>query len=228
MTPLIIAAIVSGCAAEAVFIVFEYRKNWLPALLLKSAASVLFLLVGFLAMRLSADASYARLIFIGLALGAVGDVCLNLRNLCGGRARLVFMLGIAAFLLGHLCYIWALAVRAPGALLYAAIACVPVSFAVIRFVLRRVNVDGALKIFGVIYLVIVLLMACLAVTLLVFDPGSGAYRLFALGGLLFAASDVLLVLNQFGKRAYPAFRALNLSLYYLGQIGIALTIALMR
>ena len=51
---------------------------------------------------------------------------------------------------------------------------------------------------------------------------------FALGALLFALSDVLLVLNQFGKRPYPAFRAMNLSLYYLGQVLICLTIALMR
>lgn len=228
MVPFIIAAIVAGCAMEAVFIVFEYKKRWLPALLLKSAASVFFLLVGLLALRSAVSASYARLIFAGLVFGAIGDVCLNLRNLCGERARLVFMLGIAAFLIGHICYVWALAARAPEALLYAAIACAVVSFAVIGFVLRRVNVEGALKIFGIIYLVIVLFMACLAVTLFVMEPANGAYRLFALGGLLFAASDVLLVLNQFGKRAYPAFRAMNLSLYYLGQMCIALTILLMR
>ena len=228
MQPLIIAGVATGCVAEAVFIVFEYRKNWLPALLLKSAASVFFLLVGFLALRSASNAPYARWILAGLTFGAVGDVCLNLRNLCKSRARLVFLIGIGAFLLGHVCYVAALAARAPGALLYAAAACVAVSFAVIGFVLRRVNVDGALKIFGVIYLCIVLLMACLAVTMLIQEPANGAYRLFAIGGVLFAASDVLLVLNQFGKRAYPSFRALNLSLYYLGQMCIALTILLMR
>lgn len=228
MQPLIIAAIIAGCIAEAIFIIFEYRKNWLPALLLKSAASVLFLLVGLLALKMAENAFYARWILAGLAFGAAGDVCLNLRNLCKNRARLVFLLGIAAFLLGHVCYVAALAAHAPGALLYAALACALVAFAVIRFVLRRVNVDGALKIFGVIYLCIVLFMACLACTLFLTEPANGAYRLFAAGGLLFAASDVLLVLNQFGKRAYPSFRALNLSLYYLGQLCIALTILLMR
>ena len=228
MLPLIIAAILTGCAAEAVFIVFEYKKNWLPALLLKSAASIFFLLVGLLALRSAQNVSYARWILAGLVFGAVGDVCLNLRNLCKKRARLVFMLGIAAFLIGHVCYVWALAAQAPEALLYAALICAILSFLVIRFVLRKVNVDGALKIFGVLYLCIVLFMACLAATLFVLEPANDAYRLFAIGGALFAASDVLLVLTQFGKRAYPSFRAWNLSLYYLGQMCIALTILLMR
>lgn len=228
MQPFMIAAILAGCATEALFIVVEYRKHWLPALLIKCAASLLFLCVGLLALRAAANVPYARLIMIGLALGAVGDVCLNLRHLCAKRARPAFMLGIAAFLLGHVSYVWALAARAPEALLYAAPACAIVSFVVIRFVLRRVNVEGALKLFGIIYLTIVLFMACLAVTLLFTEPANSAYRLFAVGGLLFATSDVLLVLNQFGKRSYPSFRALNLSLYYLGQICIALTIALMR
>lgn len=228
MQPLMIAAILAGCATEAVFIVFEYRKNWLPALLVKCAASLLFLCVGLLALRAAKDVPYALLILAGLVLGVLGDVCLNLRRLCGNRARLVFILGIAAFLLGHVCYVWALAARAPEALLYAVPAGAAVSFVVIRFVLRRVQVDGALKAFGVVYLAVVLFMACLAVTLFLTEPADGAYRLFAAGGLLFAASDVLLVLNQFGKRPYPSFRALNLSLYYLGQICIALTIALMN
>lgn len=227
MLPLIILA-VAGCAMEAVFIVLEYQKRWLPALLTKGAASLLFLLVGILALRMAADAAYAWLILTGLLFGAVGDVCLNLRHLCGSRAKLVFMVGIAAFLIGHVCYIWALTARMPGSLLYAVPACAVVSAAVIGFVLRRVNVEGTLKTFGIAYLAVVLLMACLSVTLFIMEPASRAYRLFALGGLLFAASDVLLVLNQFGKRAYPAFRALNLSLYYVGQLCIAFTIVLLQ
>ncbi len=68
-------------------------------------------------------------------------------------------------------------------------------------------------------------MMCCALGLLPLQPSNLGYLLFAAGAVLFAASDVLLVLNQFGKRQYPAFRPMNLSLYYLGQICIALTIA---
>ena len=44
----------------------------------------------------------------------------------------------------------------------------------------------------------------------------------------YAAHDMLFVLNLFGKRPYPAFRAMNLSLHYLGQMLICITIAPMR
>ena len=44
----------------------------------------------------------------------------------------------------------------------------------------------------------------------------------------YAARDVLCVLHPFGKRLYPAFRAMNLSLYYLGQVLICIMIAPMR
>jgi len=227
MLPMIALAAV-GCVTEAGFIMLEYRKRWLPALLTKGAASLLFLLIGILALRMAADPAYARLVLIGLLFGCIGDVCLNLRHLCGSRAKLVFMIGIAACLIGHFCYIWAMTARMPDSLFYALPACAILSVVVIRFVLRRIQVSGALRTFGIGYLVIVLFMACQAAALFILEPVSAAYRLFALGGLLFAASDVLLVLNQFGKRAYPAFRALNLSLYYAGQLCIAFTIVLLQ
>ena len=217
-----------GCAAEAIFIVLEHNKRMLSALLLKGGASMLFVLAGVVAFSLSPDRVFARMIVLGLMLGAVGDVCLNLRFLLTGYARAIFLFGIGAFLLGHVAYLIALIATEPGALLYALPVAAIVSFFLIRFVLSRVEVGGAIKTFGIIYLSVVFLMAAVALTLFAFEPQSTGKALFAVGGLLFAASDVLLVLNQFGKRAYPAFRALNLSLYYLGQICICLTIVFLR
>ncbi len=228
MTAILISLLLLGCAAEAIFILAEHRKRMLGALLLKGCASLLFVLAGVVAFSLAPDRTFARLIVLGLMLGAVGDVCLNLRFLLTGRARAVFLLGIGAFLLGHVAYLIALIAKQPGALLYALPVAAVVSFFLIRFVLSRVAVGGVIKTFGIVYLSVVFLMAAVALTLFAFEPQSTGKALFAVGGLLFAASDVLLVLNQFGKRAYPAFRALNLSLYYLGQICICLTIVFLR
>ena len=121
-------------------------------------------------------------------------------------------------------------VRTPAelALLYALPVAAVLSFVLIRFVLSRVEVSGAIKVFGIVYLCVVFLMACVCIALFALDTHSLGRAVFAAGALLFAASDVFLVFNQFGKKAYPAFRALNLSLYYLGQVCICLTIALMR
>ena len=224
----LVSLLLLGCALEAVFIVQEHRKRMLAALLLKGGASLLFVLAGVLAFSRSGNPSFARLIVLGLMFGAVGDVCLNLRFLLTEHARPIFLCGIAAFLLGHVAYLAALIAEAPQALLYALPASALVSFFLIRYVLSRVEVAGAIKTFGIVYLCVVFLMAAAAVTLFVFEPWNAGRAVFAAGALLFAASDVLLVLHQFGKRLYPAFRALNLSLYYLGQVCICLTIALLR
>lgn len=228
MLSMIIASLLFGVTAEAVFIVLEYRKKFSGALLFKSLASLMFVLTGILCLSRAADMHYAQFVLAGLVLGALGDVCLNLRFIWTARSKPVFMAGIAAFLLGHLAYLAALGVRAPLALLYALPVAAIASVLLIRFVLARVEVQGAIRIFGIVYLAIVIFMAAAAIVLFAMDPQNPGAALFAAGGLLFAASDILLVLNQFGKRPYPAFRALNLSLYYLSQICIVLTIWLMR
>ena len=228
MLPLVVAILLFGCVVEAIFIVLEQKKKLLAALLCKSAASFLFILAGVLALGLAKEMPYAIFVLVGLILGAVGDVCLNLRLLLPAKAKAIFMLGIAAFLLGHIAYLLALIARALVAVLYALPVAAILALLVIRFVLSRVEVQGAIRTFGIVYLCIVILMAVSAAALFALGLQDPSRALFAAGGVLFAASDVLLVLNQFGKRPYPAFRALNLSLYYLGQVCIALTIALAR
>ena len=224
----LIALLLFGCVVEAVFILQERKQHMLGALLLKAGASMLFVLAGVFAFSIAPLPAFGRMIVLGLMLGAIGDVCLNLRFLFAGRARTIFLFGIGTFLLGHIAYLIALVGLNPVALLYALPVAAIVSFALIRFVLARVEVSGAIKIFGIVYLCVVFLMACVSIVLFALNVHSLGRAVFAAGALLFAASDVLLVLNQFGKKAYPAFRALNLSLYYAGQVCICLTIALMR
>ena len=228
MMSYLLALLLVGCILEAIFIVQEQKKRMLASLLLKAGASLFFVLAGFVAYSLAFLPAFGRMIVLGLMLGAIGDVCLNLRFLLTGQARAIFLFGIGAFLLGHIAYLIALIGLDPIALLYALPVAAAVSFMLIRFVLARVEVSGAIKVFGIVYLCVVFLMACVSVALFVLELQSIGRAVFAAGALLFAASDVLLVLNQFGKKTYPSFRALNLSLYYAGQVFICLTIALMR
>ena len=228
MNPIWIAVALTGCAVEAAFITLEYHKKLLAAVILKTIASLFFLLLAVLCLPVSTDKTYAAVILAGLAFGAAGDVCLNLRHLIGSRGKAVFMAGIAAFLIGHLFYLFALIRRSPRMLLWAVPAAAVLAALLLWWILKRIEAQGALRAFGILYLAVVFFMACCAAGLLPLEAANPGAWLFAAGAVLFAASDVLLVLNQFGKRRYPAFRAMNLSLYYLGQIAIALTIALMR
>ncbi len=224
----LIALLLLGCATEAAFIVQEHKQHLLAALLLKAAASLFFVFAGFVAFSMTAIPAFGRMIVLGLMLGAIGDVCLNLRFLLAGRAKEIFLFGIGAFLLGHIAYLIALIGLDPKALLYALPLAAIVSYVMIRFVLARVEVSGAIKTFGIVYLCVVFLMVCVSFALPALGTATLGRTIFAAGALLFAVSDVLLVLNQFGKKAYPALRPLNLALYYASQVCICLTIALMR
>lgn len=226
MVPLWVVVILCGCITEAVFIMFEYQHKMLTALIFKTVASLLFVLSAILLFAETTNVRYASLIIAGLAFGAIGDICLNLRFIVGERGKQVFMLGIAAFLIGHLFYLFALIQLAPRMLLWSVPLCAAFSFFLLRFILTRIIVQGAIRTFGIVYLVVVFLMMFCALGLLPIDPANPAYWVFTLGAALFAGSDILLVLGQFGKEKHPSFRAMNLSLYYIGQICIALTIAM--
>ena len=48
--------------------------------------------------------------------------------------------------------------------------------------------------------------------------------LFFAGALLFLASDIVLILNTFGKETKQSLRVTNITLYYLGQLIIAFSL----
>jgi uncharacterized membrane protein YhhN len=216
---------VCGCVAEAVFIRLEYAKRLVSAVVMKGIASLLFVLLGAVCLCASGEAPFASLVVAGLVLGAVGDILLNLRALAGDAGQKVFMAGIAAFFIGHLMYIAALLSRGAETLWMGVPLCAVLSAALLPFfILRRIEVSGKLKTFGIVYVALVLLMAGCAAGLLVLKPFNAGYLLFAIGSALFALSDVILIFHLFGRKKHKAFRALNLCAYYIGQILIALSL----
>ena len=48
--------------------------------------------------------------------------------------------------------------------------------------------------------------------------------MFAAGAFLFLVSDIVLILNTFGPKSKFSLRVTNLSLYYVGQLLIALSL----
>ena len=165
------------------------------------------------------------LILIGLILGLVGDVFLNLRNqLEGKKSMTVFAVGILAFLSGHFLYIAALIRQTASILLLAVIFTVVLSAAAIPPLMKRITAPSkGLKIFGYVYLVIVIAMFSCAAALLFRTGAHMTTVLFTTGGLLFMVSDFIMIYYSFGKKIRP-LRAVNLLSYYIAQLLIALTI----
>ena len=203
----------------AVFLRQESKKNFVPAVILKGLASVCFVILGF---QLSDGSPAASLITTGLLLGCIADILLNLRLVFPKKGQLIFLIGIVVFLTGHILYLaailrgaahWPLCVAA-GIILTALL---------MAWIFRRITAKPAFKIFGVIYIGAVVLLNCVAIGNLITAP-SVFNAVFTAGALLFLASDIVLILNTFGKETKQSLRITNISLYYLGQLLIALSL----
>lgn len=215
---------VVGILVDIWFIKTEYAGKMGKATVLKGAASLFFVALGFVCFAAN-DAPFGKLIVIGLILGLVGDVLLNLRNVVAGRkSMLVFALGILAFLSGHFLYIAALIRLKADVVIWAVLITAVISVLAIPPLMRRITAPSmGLKIFGYVYLVVVIAMFSCAAMVLVKLGASALTVLFAVGALLFMVSDFIMIYYSFGKKIKP-LRAINLLSYYAGQLLIAIAI----
>ncbi len=214
-----------GIVIQTIFIFFEYGTNKLAALFAKSAAAAVFVILGILLSCESNDPRYAWYITAGLIFGMGGDVFLALRTLYQDKkSTMIFAIGIASFLIGHLVYIVVLLKLILPSFLIAFVASIILSGILIPLMLKNINApQKGLKIFGIIYFYIILLMFSCAALFLFLIPSTRSI-LFAIGAFLFTLSDFGLIFHLFGKKKVKYLRAANLSCYYIAQILICLTI----
>ena len=189
-------------------------------LLLKTLASLAFVCLGLLGAA-RAGGAYAWLTWIGLILGAAGDVLLQFMDCRPKEREPFFRAGLGAFLIGHVFYIVAFALlgRVTGwAVLLAA-----VLFAAL-FLLQfpaRMDLKGQ-KVPVYAYAAVISVMTAFAV--LSFGAGARG-ALVGLGGILFLVSDAILALIFFSPIREKALPTWNLITYYAAQILRALSIA---
>ncbi|WP_291843288.1 lysoplasmalogenase [Maricaulis sp.] len=150
---------------------------------------------------------------VGLALGAIGDIFLALDES-------MLPLGIAAFGLGHLVYIWLFArwrmTAGPrgGISRIAALAVALAGLAMMNWLQPHF---GDLQVPATVYNGIILVMAVLAIL-------GRAPMLALIGALLFVISDSVLAVRLFAGELDWAGPVVWVC-YYLGQAGIALGLA---
>lgn len=189
-------------------------------LLLKTLASLAFVCLGLLGAA-CAGGAYAWLTWIGLILGAAGDVLLQFMDCRPKEREPFFRAGLGAFLIGHVFYIVAFALlgRVTGwAVLLAA-----VLFAAL-FLLQfpaRMDLKGQ-KVPVYAYAAVISVMTAFAV--LSFGAGARG-ALVGLGGILFLVSDAILALIFFSPLREKSLPTWNLITYYAAQILLALSIA---
>ena len=95
------------------------------------------------------------------------------------------------------------------------------------WIFKRITAKPAFKIFGVVYIGAIMLLNVVAIGNLIADT-SAFNGVFAAGAVLFLISDIVLILNTFGDGFKQSLRNTNISLYYAGQILIALSLSLLK
>ena len=209
------------CLAVAfLFLLHEKKQKYVTAVILKGLASLCFVVLGIILA--SSGVSTARLIVIGLILGLIADVMLNLRYVFKEKGQLVFLVGILIFLSGHILYLAAV-LPISGKWLIALVAAAVLTTLLMIWIFSKITAKKAFKIFGVVYIGAIVFLNCVAVANVI-THGSAFTGLFLVGALLFLVSDIVLILNTFGEKSRFSLRVTNIGLYYAGQILIAMSL----
>ena len=165
-----------------IFIVFEKREKYLLAVILKGLASCMFVLLGLWCSRVITDPQFVKMVRIGLILGLIADVLLNLRFVIKGAGKIIFLVGILVFLTGHIFYIIALFPTVNSIFIPIAVGVI-VSFITLKLIFDNIEAQKAFKIFGIFYIGTIVVMNCFAISNFLQDPSNSRYLLFMIGAI---------------------------------------------
>ena len=215
-----IYALVVLCAILAgIFLKKEAEGKYVPAVILKGLASLCFVAIGLIC---SPGGKVATLIVAGLIIGSTADVLLNLRMVFEKKGQAIFLVGILVFLTGHIMYLAAV-LPLCSSKFTCILAGIVLTTLLMIWIFKHVTAKPAFKIFGVVYIGAIMLLNCVAIANLIAEQ-SGFNIMFAAGAVFFLVSDIVLILNTFGSEFKQSLRNTNISLYYVGQLLIALSL----
>jgi uncharacterized membrane protein YhhN len=189
------------------------EQQHLPgARLFKMVASTGFIAVAVAAGAL--DTWYGRLVLLALGLSWVGDLALSIAG------RQWFLLGLIAFLLGHIAYVAAFVERSIDWWVFLAAGLVVMVVAGIVWRWLRPHLERDMVGPVAAYVIVISAMVAAAFG----TAGSNYNALIPVGAVAFFASDLAVARDRFVASGF-ANRAWGLPLYYFGQVLLALSVA---
>ncbi|MFT7582483.1 MAG: putative membrane protein YhhN [Myxococcota bacterium] len=208
MLPWILLTVVALAAVLWIERYSEHRYIWIA----KPLAST-----GFIGAAVANDAfltPYGRMVFIALVWSMLGDILLIKRD-----SRAAFLMGLVAFLIGHIGFAVAFSVRGvEPTWMWASMA----GLALVMWVVLRwlwPHVPAAMKIPVLAYIVVITVMVAMAFG----THGVAPHGVLLTGAILFYLSDLTVARQRFVTKAY-ANRLVGLPLYYAGQLLFAWSI----
>jgi hypothetical protein len=221
------------CALLAVlFIVARVLKGGILGVLMKTLASFGFVasgIAGVIVSNININFKWTLgLIVIGLLLGMIGDIVLDLKVVYPGNDKYYLNAGMLSFFLGHVCYISAFTIwanpiqRFTSSISIGSIALIAVAIAVvltIGIVLSSKKMGlkfGNYLIQTIAYTLILTFSTAYTLVLAMF--GAGLWLTFV-AMLVFFLSDIVLSFQYFGgKLDNKILIIINHILYYTAQI----------
>ncbi len=235
-----IALIAAGAVALLLYLSEKTKRCSVKGVLLKSAVSAIFLALAVCSWYLGARGALPEplgvFVLPGLALGLLGDVWLDLKFIFPQEDRAFTLAGFGVFGLGHVFYILGLDFQylPAGKPLYAA---APVALGALLGLGNALLSEKPLKLrFGRMKPIVAAYGALLFSMLLTAGSLALAHgwrektlNLFFAGGVLFAASDLVLSGTYFGEgKERPVDFILNYLTYYGGQYLIAFSLYFLK
>jgi uncharacterized membrane protein YhhN len=210
--PPVLPFVLVTAVATAALLAAE-RAGWQPGVwLAKPIAAAGF--VGAALANGALETPYGTWILAGLALSLVGDVLLIPKE----RPR-VFLAGLVAFLLGHVAYTFAFAVRGldPATMAVAMATVLALGLAALRWLLPHVGASMRRPVLAYV-VVISAMLACAAGTV----GRAGMPAIFA-GAFAFYLSDLAVARQRFVAKSFWN-KAWGLPLYFGAQLVLAWTV----
>lgn len=206
---------------------FNVKEKAALRLMMKTAASLLFLLLGIAATAISGTyKSYAILVICALIFGLLGDIFLAVNTLATERGQKVFnAMGLTTFTVGHGFFIY-IFLSGTHFNFYLLPLLLILPIALTTLVKMKIIKAGKFNIAFIAYSFILGLMAVSTVNLYINEPSSVNAMVLA-AGLLFAASDCSLVIRSYSnleRRKVNYLIFVVLITYYVAQVLFALTI----
>ncbi len=212
-------ALTLACALACALLVYaEYRGSRPGRIVAKLSASAAFVALGACALGggggSAAHAPYARAIFVGLVLGAIGDACLL------GAGKRWFLGGLVAFLLGHLAYVVGIAMiepvaRWPGDAGLTAVVPIVAAAVVLASLWRHLG-SMRLPVIGYVVTITVMVVAAIAAAHGAALPSPNRSYL-VVGACVFFASDVAVARDRFVAHRFSN-KLWGLPAYFAGQL----------
>lgn len=217
-------SIILVVAMALLFTYTDYKKLYKISLIAKSSATLLIIHLSYICFinNVAQVKPYFEFIFIGLVFGLLGDFFLALKKIYKHK-EIMFLIGLIAFLIGHVFYIIAFDLINPINIFDFIFA--SIYLLVAYCVYKKSNLNfGKLKYGVILYASIISFMMGKATSVLLFASGSIVSYIVFMGALLFVLSDSVLAFSVFSKNKNKKLSLYCHLLYFPAQIILALSI----